>query len=128
MMIPIQRIPWLRHPERIKGRRGWRPKKFTAADRAYASAQRKLAGLFCRVAMAKGRFESALGNKAAPELLELALCRTGELDLLLKQLVRLARGSWRRPRANTSRRSTPPVIVIPASPSSKRRRRRARAN
>lgn len=123
MMIPVHRIPWLRHPERIKGRSGWRPKKPTAADRALAKAERKRLGMFWRVLAAKGRFENALGNKPAPELLELALCRAGELDALLKQLVRLARGSWQRPRTGQTHRSRPPVIIVP----SKRRRRHARA-
>ncbi|MCY3019580.1 MAG: hypothetical protein NTW87_11200 [Planctomycetota bacterium] len=78
--------------------------------------------------MAKGRFENALGSRPAPELLELALCKAGELEVALKYLARLARGNWAR--TGCSRRSRPPVIVIPVPPSgasSRRRRKHARA-
>ncbi|MCY3019721.1 MAG: hypothetical protein NTW87_11915 [Planctomycetota bacterium] len=123
MAIPMHRVPWLRRPDRMNIRHGWRPRKPSAADRARAKAERKRLVMLMRVAMAKGRFENSLVHKPAPELLELALSRVGELDVLLKQLVRLARGSWQRPRAGRSHRPRPPVVVIVPS----KRRRHARA-
>jgi hypothetical protein len=106
--------------------RSRRPRRLSAAQRARHEEIQRHADTLARACAARNKCEVLVANKKVSAILELALCRAGELEILVRQLVLASQPCWDRPRGRRSHDKQPPVMfvpVLPPAPEPKRRRR-----